>query len=258
MKKNLLCIGIISLVLFAGCLGPQQRDLITQTSTIDSLLAGLYDGDMTCRTLLKSGNFGIGTFDHLDGEMIVLNGHVYQVRADGKVYSPPLNLTTPFASVCFFSPDESIPLDRDLNFRALRQVLDSHLPNKNLFCAVKVTGTFALMHTRSVPAQEKPYLPLAQVTRNQPEFKMRNISGTIVGFRSPPYVKGIGVPGYHLHFISDDFRSGGHILGFEMAEGRAELDICSRFTLVLPEKGDALGKVDLSRDRSEELERVEK
>ena len=63
----------------------QPKDQLTQVSTIDALLAGAYDGVMNTSEFKNYGNFGLGTFDKLDGEMIVLNGDVYQARYDGKV-----------------------------------------------------------------------------------------------------------------------------------------------------------------------------
>ena len=101
MKKLLL---VFVLVFCGGCL-TGQADRITQTSTIDALLAGAYDGQITCRQLLSYGDFGIGTFDKLDGEMTVLNGKIYQVKSDGKVYNPAGDTKTPFATVCNFKPD---------------------------------------------------------------------------------------------------------------------------------------------------------
>ncbi len=114
------------------------------------------------------------------------------------------------------------------------------------------------MKTRSVPAQKKPYPPLSQVTKNQPEFNYKNVSGIIVGFRCPPYVKGINVPGYHLHFISDDFTKGGHILDFKIKSGKCEIDLCDKFFLILPKDVTDFENVDLSKDRSEELMDVER
>ena len=258
MKKVFLYLWLGVLFVFPGCSNLHPKNIITQTSTIDSLLAGVYDGHMSCDELLKYGDFGIGTFDHLDGEMIILDREIYQVKADGKVYRPDRSITTPFASVCNFSTDETINFKSGISFQDVQKILDEQIPNQNLFYAIKIQGTFTRMHTRSVPLQAKPYPPLAEVTKNQPEFRMKNVSGTIVGFRCPPFVKGINVPGYHFHFISDDREYGGHILNFEMGEGKGELDRSNKFTLILPEKGDAFSQVDLSRDRSRDLEQVER
>ena len=256
MKKYFLCLVTIVFLFCFGCATP-TNNTITQTSTIDALLAGLYDGDMSCRQLLKYGNLGIGTFDRLEGEMIILNNKLYQVKADGKVYTPDINTKTPFATICEFSTDKTIPLSKAMDYTALKKLIDKILPNQNMFYAIKIVGKFAQVKTRSVPAQKKPYPPLAEVTKNQPEFHMQNVSGTIVGFRCPPYVKGINVPGYHLHFINDDFTNGGHVLGFQVTDAKCDLDFYSRYLLILPTDKDALKNIDLSKDRSEELQQVE-
>jgi acetolactate decarboxylase len=255
MKK--LCGVVLAVLLLAGCSARLPSHSVTQTSTIDALLAGVYDGEMTCGELLRYGDLGIGTFDRLDGEMVVLDGKIYQVRADGGVYQPPLDLKTPFASVTRFRADRVIFLTQDLDYPHLKELLDAQLPDPHLFYAFRIKGHFATMRTRSVPAQQKPYPPLAEVTKNQPEFEMTDISGTIVGFRCPVFVKGINVPGYHLHFLSDDHRKGGHILAFELTEGSAEIDTDNRFVLIMPQSSADLNRLDLSKDRSEELKRVE-
>jgi acetolactate decarboxylase len=257
MKKQLIILATLLSWVFTGCAVTQSRNTVTQTSTIDALLAGVYDGQVSCARLMEYGDLGIGTFDHLDGEMILLNAEMYQVKSDGKVYRPEGQLTTPFAAVCRFFPDETFKLQSPLNYAGLKAFLDKRLPNQNLFCAFKISGRFKKVRTRSVPAQKKPYPALAKVTAHQPEFSARDIDGTIVGFRCPPFVKGINVPGYHLHFLSDTEDFGGHLLAFEMEEGKGAVDVCNRFVLILPENREALKSVDLSKDRSKELKRVE-
>jgi acetolactate decarboxylase len=257
MKLRNLVVLLLALIL-AGCATCQPRNTVTQVCTIDALLVGAYDGQVACNDLLKEGNLGIGTFDRLDGEMVVLDGCVYQVKTDGKIYRPNPDETTPFAAVCRFTPEMTIALNEGSSFTDVQALIDKAVPNPNLFCAFRMHGTFKTMHTRTVPAQQKPYPPLAEVTKNQSEFNMENVTGTIVGFRCPPFVKGVNVPGYHLHFLSDDKTQGGHILDFTLATGEAQVDLLNRFVLQLPEDNSALGQVDLSKDRSEELERVEK
>lgn len=254
---NKIIFALLSIFLICGCAGKPENTL-TQVSTIDALLAGSYDGQMYCGKLLDYGDTGIGTFDRLDGEMIMLDGKIYQVKADGKVYRPDLSVKTPLASVVFFSQDKNIPVLEQTDFEKFRKLIDEAVENQNIFCAIKANGVFSKMKVRSVPAQAKPYLPLVEVTKNQPVFNLEKVSGTIVGFRSPPFVKGINVPGYHLHFISDDGKHGGHILDFIMECGEIQTDTCTRFYMVLPEHSEDFDKIDLSIDRSKELEKAEK
>lgn len=257
MKNFLSTLAVLICLFVAGC-ASIPKDTIYQTSTIDALLAGGYDGNLTLDQLMKHGDFGLGTFDHLDGEMIILDGNIYQVKADGKVYKPALSNKTPFAAVCEFTPDKTIPVKEGTDYKSLEELIDKNIPSKNLFYAIKITGKFDSMKTRSVPRQVKPYPPLNEATSKQSVFNMEKISGTIVGFRCPPYVKGINVPGYHLHFISSDHTRGGHILNFEMSEGLCEIDILDRFYLKLPVNAEDFAKTDLSKDRTKELQGVEK
>jgi len=180
MKKILSLIIVLCFVI-SGCVTP-EKNTVFQASTIDALLAGVYDGNMSCGDLLKHGDFGIGTFNHLDGEMVVLDGIIYQVRSNGKVYKPDSTQETPFATVCQFESEKVVLLKPGLNYEELKKQLDKVAPNQNLFYAIKITGKFKTMKTRSVPEQHKPYPLLKEVTKHQPEFNMENISGTVVGF----------------------------------------------------------------------------
>ncbi|MFA6186986.1 MAG: acetolactate decarboxylase [Phycisphaerae bacterium] len=252
--KQLLVFAVIALLFCGGCL-PAGRNQITQTSTIDALLAGVYDGKMTCGELLKYGDFGIGTFARLDGEMIVYHGKVYQIKSDGKVYLPNTAAKTPFATVCSFKLDTEFPI-KSADYKTVQSIIDEKNPNQNLFTAVEIVGKFKYMKVRSVPAQNKPYPPLAQAAEKQSVFEMNDVSGVIVGFRSPQFARGVNVPGCHFHFLSDDRTQGGHILDFEITEGLCKVDSCNKFLLILPQD-DSLKDIDLSGDKSAELHKVE-
>jgi acetolactate decarboxylase len=252
--KQLLGFAVIALLSCGGCL-PAGRNQITQTSTIDALLAGAYDGDMTCGELLKYGDFGIGTFARLDGEMLVYQGKVYQIKSDGKVYLPNAATKTPFATVCDFKPDTKFSL-KSADYKTVQAIIDEKIPNQNLFAAVEIVGKFKYIKVRSVPAQNKPYPPLAQAAEKQSIFEMNDVSGVIIGFRTPQFVKGINVPGCHFHFLSGDRTQSGHILDFELTEGSCKVDLCNKFLLLLPEN-DSLKDIDLSQDKSAELHKVE-
>ncbi len=254
--KGICILQALILAVLLGC-GAPARNIIYQTSTIDALLLGIYDGDLSCRDLLKHGDFGIGTFDGLDGEMVILGGTVYQVKGDGQVHKPDPNTKTPFATTCYFHPEKTISIDASTDDKQIESLIDAAAPSQNLFCAIKITGQFRVMRTRSVPAQRKPYPSLKEVARNQTEFEMKDLFGTIVGFRCPPYVKSINVPGDHLHFINEDRTQGGHVLSFEMIKGKCDIQILSQFFLRLPQTKD-FAEADLSGDQNKDLNGVEK
>ncbi len=273
MKKTWLTVIAVSLyLLFISILGCNsspvtqkyadnpvaQRETLTQISTIDTILSGVYDGVVDFKTLKKYGDFGIGTFEALDGEMLAFDGNYYQIKADGIAYPVSDSMETPFASVTFFDDDYKGELPEGINYEQLQDFLDGTLPTGNIFYAIKIEGTFSYMKTRSVPAQEKPYPLLVEITKNQPVFEFNDVEGTIAGFRCPAYVAGVNVPGYHLHFLTKSKNSGGHVLEFEIAEAVASIDYISEFLMILPGEDSDFYEVDLAQDKQEELEKVEK
>jgi acetolactate decarboxylase len=247
----------LAALVLAGCAAPADREVLVQTSTINALLEGLYDGETTLAWLGRRGDFGIGTFDALDGEMVLAGGVFYQVRADGKVYRPGPQTTTPFAAVTFFDADLTLTLDGPANLDDLEALIDRHAPAVNVPLAVRITGTWRRVRTRSVPRQTPPYPPLAEVAKTQPTFDFADVRGEVVGFRLPAYLAGLNVPGYHLHFLTEDRTGGGHVLELEASAVRIELDATPALFVDLP-RGRAFGAADISRDRSRELHQVEK
>ncbi|MFH1484958.1 MAG: acetolactate decarboxylase, partial [Chloroflexota bacterium] len=194
----------------------------------------------------------------LDGEMAALDGNFYQVKADGRSYPVSDSMMTPFASVTFFDADREELLPQGTDHKQLEQFLDTVLPTTNIFYAIKIEGTFSYIKTRSVPGQQKPYPPLTEVTKDQPVFEFNDVQGTIVGFRSPVFVKGVNVPGYHLHFLTQDRDSGGHVLEMVVHRAVATVDYTSEFLMVLPGEESDFYKIDLSKDLEKELEKAER
>ncbi|MDD1695462.1 MAG: acetolactate decarboxylase [Methanoregula sp.] len=236
---------------------PDDSELLYQVSTIDALMQGVYDGVQSIGELKKHGDFGIGTFDTLDGEMIVLGGTVYQAKADGRVYRVMDNATTPFATVTQFDQDFAETTGQPMNFSAFSTDMSARLPSQNMIYAVRLHGTFPLMKVRAIPAQQKPYPTLTNASKNQSVYTYADTSGTVVGVYMPVFFDGLNVPGYHLHFLSDDHQTGGHILDFVApANMTVEYDITPEFEMLLPTSGDFTG-VDLSQDLSKELAQVE-
>ncbi len=234
-----------------------QAPELFQAGVIDALLAGGYDGFLTLSELARAGNFGLGTFHTLDGEMVVLDGVVYQVPADGRVRKADLRGGTPFAQVVPFRPGKGVALAPGAGLKDVEQALDAQLGDPNVFAAARVEATFATLTARSVPAQKPPYRPLAEVAKEQSVFPFANAAGTLVGLRGPAFAKGMGVPGWHWHFLTRDRDRGGHVMDFRLSEGggRAGLMAIRGFRLALPKGG--MPGLDLARDRSDELKAVE-
>ncbi|MCK9580611.1 MAG: acetolactate decarboxylase [Methanoregula sp.] len=235
-----------------------EEDTLYQVSTIDALMLGVFDGVQPVAELKKYGDFGIGTFDALDGEMIVLDGIVYQAKADGHIYTVDDNEMTPFATVTHFTRDHTATTGAPMNFSIFSSEMEKQLPTGNMIYAVRMHGTFPIMKVRAISAQKKPYPTLSEAAKNQSIYTYSDTTGTIVGFYTPVFFKSVNVPGYHLHYLSDDHATGGHILDLTVPVGTTiEYDITPRFSMALPTSGDFTG-IDLSKDLSGDLAKVEK
>jgi acetolactate decarboxylase len=211
-----------------------SRHEIFQTSLMSALLDGVYEGETTVRDLLGQGDFGIGTFNALDGEMLILDGVCYQLRADGSSSEAALDARSPFAVVTQFTPHTGRDLLPGSTRAEVSDQIDRLTESENYMYALRIEGEFARITMRTVARQTKPFRPLTDATGDEDIIELTDVSGTIVGFRTPLYEKGIGVPGCHAHFVTDDRSGGGHVLDFTLARGRASLCLGTDLRLQLP------------------------
>ena len=227
-----------------------DRETIYQVALLQSLTQGYYDGIIKVSELKEHGDIGIGTFEGVNGEMIVLDGTV-QVAADDE--------TVPFSNVTFFDKDGSVELSDINDVNALKEKLNAMVEEngKNLFYFVKMSGTFEKMNVRSEIKQEKPYKTLDKALEtDQREFSYDNITGTVVALYCPDYMNGLNTPGWHFHFISDDKTKGGHLLDLQFAKATAEYDATPEFDMCLTDNGD-FQQMELAKDVSDAIKKVE-
>lgn len=217
-----------------------KNNVLYQVSTVGAVLQGAYEAKITCAELRRHGDMGIAGIEAMDGEMIIVDGVFYQVTQDGKVLVAPEDLGIPFAMVTFFRPEHSIPLGEAADYAQFQELLDPHLGSPNLFHAIRIDGTFSYVKARSLPRQTPPYRPQVEVVQEQAVFHLNDVKGTLVGFKFPEFIEGINVPGYHLHFISDDRQHGGHVFACGLKEGTAQLQALEDFHLGLTATSDFL------------------
>ena len=217
----------------------REPHVIFQTSTIDALLDGAYDGEVTFGELRDHGDHGLGTFEACDGEMIAVDGMFFRAAVDGSVGPVAASDKTPFAVMTFFEPEARARIEEPLDHDGLLALVDSRLQMSAACHALRVDGHFEYVRARSVPRQQKPYPPLAEVAKRQHVFTLEDVAGTLVGFRFPDYAQGINVAGYHLHFVSDDRTCGGHVLDCRLREGILAIDHSSELHVELPVGVDA-------------------
>lgn len=228
---------------------------IYQVSTSGALVQGVYGGCVRVGELLEHGDFGLGTFDGLDGEGILLDGRCWQARADGSVLPAPADALAPFWVVTRFQSDRTTTVAAVASWADLISRLDGLRSNVNLFVALRIRGVFDHIRYR-VACKTQPGVDLVQATASQATFELEKVSGTLVGFWTPSYARTINVPGYHLHLLSDDHQHAGHVLELTAETLEVALHQESHLQLVLPET-PAFLKADLSGDPAAALAQAE-
>ncbi|HTY22736.1 MAG TPA: acetolactate decarboxylase [Desulfomonilaceae bacterium] len=234
-RLSAIFLTLLVAVALSGLLYAQSAGhSVFQVSTYHALKQGILEGETSFRELRKHGDFGIGTLNGLDGEMAALNGEFFQIKADGRVHSIADDERTPFAVVTFFRSDKKVSLPRINNMKELQSALERIQANGDGVFAIKVSANFQYVKARSVPRQEKPYPALEEALKHQTEFELKDVQGTLVGFRFPKFMDGVNVPGDHFHFITDDKRAGGHVLDCRVDNANLEVAVISNLSLRLP------------------------
>ena len=248
------CDHVVSLAL-SQCLGRPIHTLF-QVSTSAALVEGLYQGAVRVSRLLRHGDFGLGTFIDLNGEMVVLEGVCYRISSDGVVSTVEGDRLIPYAVVTRFSAEFTKPSQQINSFSEVVAVCDALRSSENVFYAFRVEGKFSFVKTRVMKAAPHG-AGLKAASSGQEEFSFKDQEGTLVGLWSPGFAGSFSIPGYHFHFLSADRKRGGHVLECKAVDVTISECAMHEMHVSLPETAEFL-KADLSRDPSEDLMSAER
>ena len=262
MRKFFVAIILTAAMLFntASAAQPKvQRETLYQVALLQSLTLGYFDGSITVGNLKTHGDTGIGTFEGLDGEMIVLDGVVYRANQNCQINVVADKVTVPFSNVTFFDKDFSVKLNDVNDKESLEKILTASVDEHgaNSFYMIKLRGTFNAITVRSELGQSKPYPTLVEALQaTQKERTFENISGTVVGLYCPDFMSSLNSTGWHFHFVSDDKKFGGHVLGLDLKRGTADFDKTDNFDMGLPNKAN-FNELNFKADLREEIRKAE-
>ncbi|WP_214846910.1 acetolactate decarboxylase [Exiguobacterium sp. s193] len=209
-------------------------DTLLQISTMMALLDGVFESEVSYASVLDGRDFGIGTFDHLDGEMIGFDNTFYQLRSDGSARPLDPETTTPFCTLTRFTPTQSLHVDQEMTKQDFEHWLSSQLTTINSFYAVRIDGQFSEVKTRTVARQEKPFVPITEAVATQSARTFEQTEGTLAGYYTPRFGHGIAVAGYHLHFIDHAREGGGHVFDYTVKNVTVSFEEKPRLDLRLP------------------------
>lgn len=233
-----------------------KNSTIYLCAPVNALVEGIYEENIPFTKIKRHGDFGLGTFDYLDGEMIMLDGRIYQIQWDGSVHEVHEEALTPFACVTFFDPIHTAENNTTLSYEEFLSWMETFMPSPNIFYAFRAEGFFTSVRARSVP-RTQCYVPLADVAQDQNVFNFEEVEGTLAGFYTPEFMSSLSVPGFHLHFLSKDLKRGGHLLSCRPSKIKLSIQTIHKLELGLP-MSEQYMHVQFQRDVEKDLDIVEK
>lgn len=267
MKKLLLSLLLpVSFIALSGCSNNSANEsnkynteAIHQVSLLQGLMLGDYYGSVTVKELKSMGNTGIGTFNSLNGELILIDGICFRANESLELEVVSDDETVPFADVTFLDNDLSYELNGLNSIEELKSTLDNKVKElgTNRFYMIRIDGLFNEIYFRSEKKQSLPYKPLNEVLKTDQTFKtMTNTNGSIVGLYTPNYMSDLNAVGWHFHFVTEDRRSGGHVLNADLGECNITWDYTDSFNMYLPD-GEFFKTLDLTVDQDDAIKEVE-
>jgi acetolactate decarboxylase len=214
----------------------QPVHTLFQVSTAGALVAGRYGGAVSTAVILQHGDFGLGTFAALEGEMIVIDGRVYRAKGDGDLLEADLDALAPFAVVTRFVPDIDTTISAAPTLQRLYALCDVARASSRVFFAVRLDGRFDSVLTRAArPPQESAHF--VDDAKMQRASTFSDVDGTLIGIWSPGVSSALRESSYHFYFLSQDRTKGGHLLECASRELRLRLGKLTDFHLALPSHG---------------------
>ncbi len=209
--------------------------IVYLSAPADAMMKGIYEETETIGEVKLHGDFGLGTFNDLDGEMVLLDGVAYQIKTDGQTSLVDDAVQTPFACATYFNPDSVETIDSDLDYPEFKALLDRIIPSENMLYAIRIDATFSMIKMWSVPKQPD-HRPISEVRPSM--FSFCDVDGVLAGFYTPSFIKALSMPGFHFHFLTADRRYGGHLKECSLRNARISVQFISRLELDLPSTFD--------------------
>lgn len=237
-----------------------MENMMYQVSTLQALALGYSRAVITVDKLLQEGDTGLGTFEDVNGEMIVMDGNCYRADQNGNVSVVAPETGVPFAAVAKLYGEQQFQLENMPDITAIRTELTRKIEEVfglNSMHIVRIDGKFEKVDARSEAPYRSHHITLKEVlSQTQEAFIFENIRGSLVGVYFPDYMDGINMPGWHLHFLSEDRSKGGHVFDVSLREGEAKVDKITNIYINLPKEA-AFDTYSLKQDLQEEIKSVE-
>ncbi|WP_200974824.1 acetolactate decarboxylase [Echinicola sp. 20G] len=206
-----------------------SSDKIWHYSILDAMRRGIYEGTNTVKELKAHGDFGLGTFNHLNGELVALDGVIYRIPPSGEVEVAPDTMISPFTSLSFFNADTTMTFPFTGDFEDLKRNIEGILPSRNVPYAIKVRSQWSEITVGGAkPVETTDTTELAVLMKSRPQYQAENIQGMMIGFFTPSLMSNVDLSPFHFHFLSEDKKFAGHLIKGSILNAELHIQIDSK------------------------------
>lgn len=237
-----------------------KSNKLYQVSTLQALALGYTKPVVTVKEMIKNGDIGLGTFEHVDGEMIILDGVCYQAKQDGGIVRSQDTDGVPFAVAGSVKGGKIIKMEDMKDIEAIKTELTLSIDldfSLNSIHIARIDGFFESVHARAGAPYKSQHVSLKNIlSKTQKDFCFENLYGTLVCVYFPDYMDGINAAGWHMHFLSKDKKFGGHVFKAAMSSGECVIQKMDKIDIQLPTDA-AFDTYSLKSASNDEIKKVE-
>lgn len=202
-----------------------------QLGNASALFSGLVEGNENIKSLMIKGDFGLGTFNDIDGELVAVDGKFFKIGQKGVTTPVEIIWKSPFVELVKFKNNDTMCITSAVNYDLLKQQLASQIDNKNIPYAIKISGTFDFLKLRS----RSPRKSTDNNNIVEESYTANDVKGTLVGYWFPDYLLSLTVPAFHFHFIADDHKLSGHVLELKTTDVKVAMNKISQIEMAFPQ-----------------------
>lgn len=189
---------------------------VDQTRTAGRLFSGDFSASATAGQEFGGSRLGLGVMHDLEGEVVSLNGRTWRIPINGTPVVVADEEGIAFGVAAHGGREHAVDIPPDLDTDGILAAIDAflrhgHVDHELVVCAVELEGDFVDVTLRTVAPPTHGHETLGEIIDDETRFRFPVWRGTLVGFRFPDHTDGDTIPGLHLHGLSEDRSSGGHV-----------------------------------------------
>ena len=197
-------------------------------------MSGDYKEAVSIKKAKQKCNFGVGAGIGL-GEAVALDNNYYLADGTGKASRLGDDSGLSFLTCTKFKPIKTLVV-KNISLKQLKNrilKIYQHAP----YMAISIVGSFKNLKARSEDIEKPPYTNLIDwLSHHQHKFQYNHVTGSLVMMYLSPSIIGVGVPGFHAHFISSNFMIAAHVLNTKIISAKVYIQPLNKLFVIVNKK----------------------